>query len=83
MKTEFTEAQKQMTDALRNFWPVTYPKINTIAYGPLMIAKFNEHLAPWRCQFVYEGDDWTAGDFKFESDEDRIQFLLTWGGEQP
>ena len=79
---EFTEAQTQLSAALRNFWPVTYPEISSHGYGPDMIQMMNKYLADWHCQFVYPDDNWLVGDFQFESDEYRVQFLLTWGGSQ-
>jgi hypothetical protein len=78
---KITERQYQMAAALSNFWPVVYPEIKQIAYGPLMLAKVNEHLAPWKCKFVYTLK-YEDGDFVFESDEARVLFLLRWGGEQ-
>lgn len=78
---KITPAQYQMSAALRNFWPEVYPEINQISYGPLMISKINEHLAPWKCKFVYT-ETYEDGDFVFDSDEDRVLFLLKWGGAQ-
>lgn len=76
-----SEARRQITMALRNFWPVVYPEISSIKYGPLMLSKVNEHLAPWKCQFVYTVE-YADGDFVFETDEDRVLFLLRWSGDQ-
>lgn len=82
MKQEYSEAQLQLAAALRNFWPVVYPEISTIAYGPLMISAMNKHLVDWNCQFKFENDAWQDGDFAFDSDEDRVLFILKWGGSQ-
>lgn len=77
-----TEAQEQMSLALGNFWPVVYPDLNKIAYAPLLVSKINQYLAPYNCQFVYPGDEISKGNFVFDTDADRIRFLLEWGGAQ-